>query len=118
VQSALLANKAKVVEEFDLEKELLEVSRSLNSERIKRIADQITPDALYSLIKARENESMRAIIYVGLEFAKIGNASEDMLKIVRATKQALRMIAQESKLNAARVKKYGINPEIQTPGKA
>jgi len=60
---------------------------------------------------------MRAIIYVGLEFARIGNASEDMLKIVSATKQALGMIAQESKLNAARVKKYGINPEIQTAAK-
>jgi len=64
-----------------------------------------------------ENESMRAIIYVGLEFARIGNASEDMLKIVSATKQALGMIARESKINAARMKKYGVNPEIQTPEK-
>jgi hypothetical protein len=117
VQSALLANKAKVVEEFDLAKELVEASRSLNSNAIKKIADQINPEAMYSLIKARENESMRVIIYAGLEFAKYGNASEDMFKIVSATKQALGMIARESKINAARMKKYGVNPEIQTPEK-
>jgi hypothetical protein len=34
-----------------------------------------------------------------------------MIKIVSATKEALRMLANESKLNAARVKKYGVSLE-------
>jgi hypothetical protein len=111
VKAAILANKATVTEEFDLARELVAISRSLNSEAITKIASQITAADLYSLIKARENESMRTIIYAGLEFAKIGNASPDMIKIVSATKEALRMLANESKLNAARVKKYGVSLE-------
>jgi hypothetical protein len=115
VKAAMLANKATVVEEFDLARELVKASSSLNSVAIEKIAGQITADDLYTLLKVSENESMRGLVHAGLGFAKYGPADEDMVKIVNATKQALGMIARESKLNAARVKKFGVNLESQKP---
>jgi hypothetical protein len=117
VRAAMLANKATIVEEFNLARELVDASRSLNSVAIERIASRITADDLYTLLKAGENESMRRIVHAGLGFAKYGSADKDVVKIVSATKQALGMIARESKLNAARVKKFGINLENQKPEK-
>jgi hypothetical protein len=88
---------------------LIDVAQGLNADRIKRVADQITPEKIVELIKARKEAEMRRIIYAGLEFAKFSNASDDMKKIVAAMKQALGMIASESDLNAERAKKYGIS---------
>lgn len=51
---------------------------------------------------------MKLVIYAGLEYQKIGNASDEMKKIVTVTKEAIHLLAQESRLNATRAQKYGI----------
>jgi hypothetical protein len=43
-----------------------------------------------------------------LQFDTIGNASASMKEITRRAKEALNLIGQESRINALRVKKYGI----------
>jgi Cdc6-like AAA superfamily ATPase len=109
MQAAIVAHKPSKTEKVDIEAELIDVAQGLNADRIKRVADQITPEKIVELIKARKEAEMRRIIYAGLEFAKFSNASDDMKKIVAAMKQALGMIASESDLNAERAKKYGIS---------
>ena len=91
--------------------ELLDVAQSYNSEKIKLLASILTPDLIYDAIKASNGIEMRKIIRSGLDFARIGNASPEMLVIVDCTKKALAKLAQDSELNATRVSKYGIKPD-------
>ncbi len=108
VEEALKNNRPREQAEFNLERELLAASKNLNSDVIKNIANEITPAKMRSAIKDLKEDRMRSLIYAGLEFGKFGNASEEMLKIVEATKAALKMIGRENRINAARVEKYGV----------
>ena len=118
VRAVSQSKQETTTEEFDLAKELIRASESLNAKAQKRLADQLNGPVMYSLIKARQGEDMRSLIYAGLEFAKYANASDDMRKILRATNDALVMIAKDSKLNEARVKVHGVNiVESQSPTK-
>jgi hypothetical protein len=103
--------KREKIDDFDLARDIVAVSQSHNQELTAKIAGRITAAEIKMLIEARTGIDMKRIIYAGLEYQRIGNASEDQKKIVAVTKEAIRMLAQESPLNATRARKYGVTLE-------
>lgn len=67
----------------------------------------------YKLFKKSEGRDLRRIINACLQFDNIMNATEQMKRISKRAKDALRRIGQESEINARRVKRYGI--EVRVP---
>lgn len=111
VRSAIVKCKKEKVDDFDLARDMRSAAKSLNSELISKIASRITAEDVKALISARADDDMRLLIYAGLEYQKIANASEDMKKIVAYTKEAIRLLALESPLNATRALKFGVSLE-------
>lgn len=112
VKVAIDKCKREKIDDFDLARDMIAASKSLNQALIAEIAKRITAAEVKSLIEARKNDDMKRIIYSGLEYQKISNASEDEKKIVAATKEAIRLLAQESPLNATRARKYGVTIDV------
>jgi hypothetical protein len=94
---------------FEPVREMLNAAASMNSATVKEVADRVTADDIYSFIKERRGDDMRAVIGAGLGYKRISNASPDMQTIVRATIKALKRIGTESKLNEIRIKKHGVS---------
>jgi hypothetical protein len=69
---------------------------------------ELPVDAYRLMVKSKRGEEMRKLVYAALEFRRISNASPEMLQIVRRMEEALSQIGDESKLNAVRVKRYGV----------
>jgi hypothetical protein len=111
VRSTIAKCKREKIDDFDLERDMRAAAKSYNSELISKIASRITAEDVKALISARANADMRLVIYAGLEYQKIGNASDDMKQIVAATKEAIRLLALESPLNTTRARKFGITGE-------
>ncbi len=108
VRSAIAKCKREKIDDFDLERDMRAAAKSYNSELISKIASRITAADVKALISARADADMRLVIYAGLEYQKIGNASDDMKQIVAATKEAIRLLSLESPLNATRALKFGV----------
>jgi hypothetical protein len=79
----------------------------------------VTVDEYNTLFKQQKGIQLRKIIDACLRFRSIGNASEQMREISKRAIEALQCIGNESRVNALRVKKYGIetanNPGEQVP---
>jgi len=108
ISDEVRSNEVKI---FEPVTEMLSAAQTMNIDVLKKLALILTPDDICRFIKERRGEQMRAIIHAGIDYRQISNASPDMLAIVRMTSEALRRIGSESKLNAFRVKKYGIGSE-------
>lgn len=108
VKCAIAKCKREKMDDFDLERDMRLAAKNYNSELISKIASRITAAEVKTLISARGGTDMKLVIYAGLEYQKIGNASDEMKKIVTVTKEAIHLLAQESRLNATRAQKYGI----------
>lgn len=108
VKIAIAKCKSEKIDDFDLARDMRLAAKSYNRELIAKIADRITAADVKAHITAQAGADMRSLIYAGLEYQKIGNASDDMNKIVSVTKEAIRLLAKESPLNATRARKYGI----------
>jgi hypothetical protein len=67
-----------------------------------------SPDAYYDAFKRHKGEQLSKLISGALQFDRIANAPEEMRQISHKAKEALRRIGSESKINAARVRKFGI----------
>jgi hypothetical protein len=111
VKSAIAKCKREDIDDFNLELDMRAAAKSYNSELISKIASRITAEDVKVLISARTDADMKLVIYAGLEYQKIGNASDDMKKIVAATKEAILLLALQSPLNAIRARKFGVTVE-------
>jgi len=87
--------------------EELDIANIRVIKKIERLAD-VPVDEYYRIIKSRKGEDMRSVILSGLEFRRINGATPEMAEVVRRTEAALKRIASESKLNAARIVRYGV----------
>ncbi len=108
VKLAIAKCKKEKMDDFDLARDMVAASKSFNQDLAAEIAKRITAAKVKALIEARKGQDMRRIIYAGLEYQKIGNASEEQKKIVTVTKEAIRLLARESPLNETRARKYGV----------
>jgi hypothetical protein len=111
--AATIADRQRALSEvtskaFNFEAELIQAAQTYNNEAIRKLAN-IPIDQYYRLIKAKEGDEMRRIIFSGLDFRRISNATPEMVEVVRRTEEALKRIASESTLNAARVARYGVS---------
>jgi hypothetical protein len=77
-------------------------------EDIKALAS-LTVEDYYHLLKKTKGRDLHRVLAVCLQFDNIGNASDEMRTISRAAKNALLLIGNESKINARRVRRYGID---------
>jgi len=68
----------------------------------------LTVDDYYSIFKNCEGDRLHKVLNACFQFATIDNASPEMKAIVENAKQALGRIARESRINAHRVRRYGV----------
>lgn len=74
----------------------------------EKALSEATPDDYYSLFKKIKGEHLKYYVTRCLEFGQYPNSSDQKKQIANNATQALQKIAQESKLNQLRVKKFGI----------
>jgi len=72
-------------------------------------------DEYYKIFKTSEGTDLRRILRTCLQFDTIGNATEEMKEISKRAKDALRLIGEESAINARRVRKYGVEANWREP---
>ncbi|MBB6487931.1 hypothetical protein [Rhizobium lusitanum] len=60
------------------------------------------------IFKTYDGDELRTILAGVFQYSRVGNATDDMKTIVSKSREALVVIGQESKLNAERVKEWGI----------
>ncbi len=95
-------------QEFDLAAALIKAGTDYDSETIRRLAG--VPVVRYrDLIMGSRGDQLRSIVLSALEFRRISNASDDMRQVIGLMEEALKMVGRGSRLNALRVKKYGVS---------
>lgn len=97
-------------QDFDVAASLISAAKNLDPGTIARLA-AVPVETYRDLILARRGDELRTLVLSGLEFRRIGNASDEMRQVVRLVEEALRMIGRQSALNALRLKKYGVEIE-------
>ena len=93
---------------------LLSVGQGWNSEDLSLLAT-LPADDYYAIFKKSDPESLPKLINNGLQFDRIENATPPMKEISRRVREALKRIAEESRINARRMAKYGITLEQTGP---
>ena len=64
------------------------------------------------MFKTVSGENLHSIMYAIFDFEKLVNASVDMKEISRRAREALMLVGRESRINARRVSKYGIEIKL------
>jgi len=95
-------------QKFDLAVALIEAGQNYDPETIKRLA-AMPVEAYRELIVSSSAERLRSIILSALDFRRIGNASDDMVRVKELMEEALRIVGRHSLLNELRVKRYGVS---------
>lgn len=87
-------------------------TNSWNPEQITTLAN-LSTEQYYKLFKATKGSELRKLISASLQFGRIGNATPEMLEVLRKSREALTQIGQESPINARRLQPYGI--QVDSP---
>jgi hypothetical protein len=82
-------------------------TNSWNPEDITALS-QAPVDMYYNMLKNHTGTELRKLLDACLQFDRIGNATSEMKEVSRRAKDALIRIGRESKINARRVRRYGI----------
>ncbi|MET4481210.1 hypothetical protein [Bradyrhizobium sp. F1.13.3] len=98
---------------FQFDKDLLSTAQSMNGDKLAQLA-AVPIERYQQLFENSAGLDLHNYIYAAFEYRKIGNATEDMKKVISNAEEALRRIARKSKLNEIRVRKYEIS--LGTPG--
>jgi hypothetical protein len=118
----------KLLQRFDAECQTRKVIRSLRDVLTKiagkdgwggddeEILSTATVEEYYNLFKGEMGPHLSSWVDTCLQFGRFSNASERMLKISENATAALRMIGKESRLNALRVRKYGVELKPEGSG--
>jgi hypothetical protein len=92
---------------FSPEVDLIDAGRTYDPQKIAKLA-AVPVDEFYRILKSKKGQDLSTFVLSALEFRRIANASAEMREVVRRMEEALTRIACESRLNAIRVRKYGI----------
>ncbi|MET4217838.1 hypothetical protein ABIB00_003050 [Bradyrhizobium sp. LB14.3] len=92
----------------------LRTVESLKREKLALLA-AVPVERFEQLFKDSSGEELRSYIYAPLELGKVGGISDDAKRIAAKVKEALRRIANMSKLNAIRASKYGVSLDSDEP---
>jgi hypothetical protein len=69
----------------------------------------IPVEKYYAVFKANEGERLRKILSAVFQFDRVVNANQHMREISKRAREALSKIGAESKINAHRVARFGVN---------
>jgi hypothetical protein len=89
-------------------------SKSWNPEEILFLS-ALPVDKYYEMLKSSKGHDLRNIISALLLFDNIATNDPNYKEIPRRAKEALRRIGLESKINALRVKSYGVEVDSEVP---
>ena len=89
-------------------------TNSWNSEDITLLAS-LAVSEYYELFMSQRGHDLRKTLKASLQFDSIENATPEMREILSKAKDALRQIGQQSKINALRVKSYGVSISEPSP---
>jgi hypothetical protein len=93
---------------FDFEADLVSAAQTFNSEKISQLA-KVPIQQYRDLFMSRTDDQMRRVILSALDYRRISNASDDQREVVRRAQEALKQIANTSRLNALRVARYALD---------
>lgn len=94
-------------ENLDL-KEILISLRDSWSEKVLVFLSERSEEEYRDLFHACEGKELRRVVSSALSFRTVSNPTESMSKITQKAVAALKTIGQESRINALRIRKYGI----------
>lgn len=100
-------------EVLDFKSTLLSVGSRWNSDQLAFLAEAPV-EQYYDTFKASEGEELRRLLANATSFQRIVNPSTEMSQVTTKTKAALEQIGKESRLNARRVRRFGI--KVDTTG--
>jgi hypothetical protein len=113
--SAVIERKKAVPpKEFDVAAALISAAKNLDADTVAKLAT-IPAETYRDLISAARGDHLRSLVLSALEFRRIGNASEDMRRVVTLMEEALRMVGRKSRLNGLRLRKYGVSVDDDGP---
>ncbi len=73
---------------------------------------QASVEEYVQLFKAQKGQKLSAVVDLCLQFSRCGEASEEQKLISDKAAEALKIIGRQSKLNASRVKRFGISDDF------
>ncbi|WP_320179177.1 hypothetical protein [Roseovarius pacificus] len=94
-------------EALDFRNTLMSVGDGWNSERLAFLADAPI-EKYYETLKGSEGEELRELLANATSFRRIVNPSDEMSRVTEKTTGALEQIGKESRINARRVRRFGI----------
>jgi hypothetical protein len=86
---------------------LLSLERKLDKNTIATLSMKEVAE-YYRIFKEATGENLSRALDAGLQFDRIVNSTDEMKEVTRRTKEALRQLGSESRLNAYRVRRFGI----------
>ena len=92
---------------FDFREYLLSAAKTLDRDQLAQLA-AVQVETYQLLFEASTGDELNNYVYAAFEYRKIGNATDDMKRVVAQAEEALRRIAKKSKLNEIRVRKYNV----------
>ena len=90
--------------EFDIAAALVLAGETYDASTISKLAG-VPAETYFELISVARGARLRKLILSALDFRRIGNASDDMTRVITLMEEALRMVGSTSRLNAIRIKK-------------
>jgi len=108
VSAVIEQKKPTEPKDFDIAAALIEAGKNYDPVTIAKLAT-VPAQTYCDLISAARGDCLRYLVLSALEFRRIGNASDDMRRVVSLMEEALRMVGRKSRLNALRLKKYGVS---------
>lgn len=96
--------------DFDVAVGLIRAGKDYDPDTIATLAT-VSAQTYCDLISATRGDQKEALVLSALEFRRIANASDDMRRVMSLMEDALRMVGRKSRLNAMRIRKYGVSIE-------
>ncbi|WP_057462409.1 P-loop NTPase fold protein [Pseudovibrio sp. POLY-S9] len=94
-------------EVLDFKETLLSVGDGWNSERLAFLADAPV-EKYYETFKGSEGEELRKLLANATSFRRIVNSTDEMSRVTQKTISALEQIGKASRINARRVRRFGV----------
>jgi len=107
VRAAFAAQAARAVEKPDFSTVLLSIDRGWTDDQIQLLSTSPV-EAYRNAFKTHSGKELHLMLSNTFQFDRIGGATEQMRKICDLGRSALKLIGEESPVNARRVKQYGV----------
>jgi hypothetical protein len=111
IQAAFAAKFTEVTVPMDIDAILLAKRNSWGEEEMAALASAPVDDYL-KVFKSHSGEEFQQIMANAFQYARVGNANGQMQQITEKSKAALTIIGAESPINARRVSRYCVTPEL------